>query len=254
MRKLLSANFSRLWKSIFFWGAMVATAIGSMAFCFLDYHKSLDNPAAMLAVESSLFNFLPIIAFACAAFINQELITEFDNNTIRNKLIVGHTRFELYFTNLITYVLSTILLLCVMLVISTVTGYLCFGRFALDAPRLMILLLCCVLIAMIYAVICVVVGMNIDSKYISLISHMILLGLQFLASYLQSVLAETDAYISGMGRNITEVILDMLPTGQAIQMIQMDIERYTRWPWMSIGVLIIVTVIGYIPFRKRDIR
>uniref|UniRef100_UPI0040573543 hypothetical protein n=1 Tax=Agathobacter sp. TaxID=2021311 RepID=UPI0040573543 len=254
MRKLLSANFSRLWKSIFFWGAMVATAIGSMTFCFLDYHKSLDNLAAILSVESSLFNFLPIIAFACAAFINQELVTEFDSNTIRNKLIVGHTRFEVYFTNFITYVLSSVLLLCVMLVISVITGYLCFGHFALDAPQLMILLLSCALIVMIYAAICMTVGMNIDSKYISVISNMILLGLQFLAAYLQSTLAEADMHINGIGRNVAEFVFDLLPTGQAIQMIEMNFERYIRWPWLSIGVLIVVTVIGYIPFRKRDIR
>ena len=254
MRKLLSANLSRLWKSAFFWGAMVATAIGSMAFCFLDYQKSLDNPASVLSVENTLFNFLPIIAFACAAFINQELITEFDNNTIRNKLIVGHTRFEVYFTNFITYILGSVLLLCVMLVVSVITGYLCFGHFVLGAFQLMILLLSCALIVMIYAAICIVVGMNIDSKYISIISNMVLLGLQFLAAYLQSTLAEVDMHINGMGRNIAELISDLLPTGQAIQMIEMNFDRYIRWPWLSIGVLIAVTVIGYIPFRKRDIR
>ena len=48
-----------------------------------------------------------------------------------------------------------------------------------------------------------------------------------------------------MGRDVVAVVLDLLPTGQAIQMIEMDVERYIR--------LLAVTVAGYIPFRKRDV-
>ena len=67
-------------------------------------------------------------------------------------------------------------------------------------------------------------------------------------------LIENPAYIDGMQRTVYELIADILPTGQVIQMNNLEFERAARWPVFSLIMLIIATVAGYIPFRKRDIR
>ena len=51
-----------------------------------------------------------------------------------------------------------------------------------------------------------------------------------------------------------ELIFDMLPTGQALQLNNMEFERCARWLWMSALMLPIATLAGFLPFRKQDIR
>ena len=67
-------------------------------------------------------------------------------------------------------------------------------------------------------------------------------------------LIENPAYIDGTQRTVYELIADILPTGQTIQMNNLEFERASRWPVFSLIMLIIATIAGYIPFRKRDIR
>ena len=67
-------------------------------------------------------------------------------------------------------------------------------------------------------------------------------------------LIENPAYIDGMQRTVYELIADILPTGQVIQMNNLEFERAARWPVFSLIMLIIATIAGYLPFRKSDIR
>ena len=67
-------------------------------------------------------------------------------------------------------------------------------------------------------------------------------------------LIENPAYVDGTQRTVYELIADILPTGQTIQLHNLDFERAARWPVFSLMMLVIATVAGYIPFRKRDIR
>lgn len=67
-------------------------------------------------------------------------------------------------------------------------------------------------------------------------------------------LIENSAYIDGTQRTVYELIADILPTGQTIQLNNLEFERAARWPVFSLIMLIIATVAGYLPFRKRDIR
>lgn len=67
-------------------------------------------------------------------------------------------------------------------------------------------------------------------------------------------LIPNPAYVGGTARKVMEFVYDMLPTGQAIQLNNMDFERCLRWPWLSAIVLAVSTVLGYLPFRKRDVK
>ena len=65
---------------------------------------------------------------------------------------------------------------------------------------------------------------------------------------------DNPAYIDGTQRAIYELIADILPTGQSIQLHNLECERADRWPMLSGIMLLIVTILGYIPFRKRDVK
>ena len=115
MRKLLSANISRLWKEKLFWLVLGFMAIGSAGFSWLTYETAMKNTDMQFYVEDLIFNMLPMLGSVFVIFIGMHLGTEFDEHTIRNKLIVGYNRTQVYFAEYITCLAASLILLAVML-------------------------------------------------------------------------------------------------------------------------------------------
>ncbi|MGN1410675.1 MAG: ABC transporter permease [Eubacteriales bacterium] len=277
MRKLLSANFARLWKEKMFWLAVVFVTIGSVFFSWMSYNTAMKYTDQQYYVEEMMFNMLPAIGFVFVFLISMRLGTEFDEHTIRNKLIVGYNRTQVYFAEYITCLTASLILLSAMLLFSGVSGYIFFREFQTEWTNVAFLVLCCALIASVFSAINVGICMNVRGKAASLVVSIIFLfAILLLASYCLNALAEepttysyvsvtmdggvefgdlidNPAYVEGNQRKIYELIADILPTGQTIQLNDLDCERAARWPVLSVVMLIITTVAGYMPFRKRDI-
>ena len=275
MRKLLAASFSRLWKEKIFWFVFLIMSIGSVCFNWIGYNE-INNP--QIYVEDMIFCMLPMSGFVFALFISMRLGTEFEEHTIRNKLVVGYNRTQIYFAEYITCMVASIILLGIMLLFATVFGLLLSLEFQSGWMEIVFLLFCCVLIASVFSAMFVSISMNVGAKATSLVvSIVFLFAILLLASFCINALAEepmaysnititvedgvqfgdlieNPAYVDGTQRTVYELIADILPTGQAIQLNNLEFERAVRWPVFSLIMLVIATVAGYIPFRKRDIR
>lgn len=275
MRKLLAASFSRLWKEKIFWFVFLIMSIGSVCFNWIGYNE-INNP--QIYVEDMIFCMLPMSGFVFALFISMRLGTEFEEHTIRNKLVVGYNRTQIYFAEYITCMVASIILLGIMLLFATVFGLLLSLEFQSGWMEIVFLLFCCVLIASVFSAMFVGISMNVGAKATSLVvSIVFLFAILLLASFCINALAEepmaysnititvedgvqfgdlieNPAYVDGTQRTVYELIADILPTGQAIQLNNLEFERAVRWPVFSLIMLVIATVAGYIPFQKRDIR
>ena len=275
MRKLLAASFSRLWKEKIFWFVFLIMSIGSVCFNWIGYNE-INNP--QIYVEDMIFCMLPMSGFVFALFISMRLGTEFEEHTIRNKLVVGYNRTQIYFAEYITCMVAAMMMLVVMLLFSMAFGLVLSLEFRSGRNEIILLVFCCVLIASVFSAMFVGISMNVGSKAASLVVSMaFLFAILFLASFCVNALEEgpmvysnvvitaengaefgdlieNPAYIDGTQRTVYELIADILPTGQTIQMNNLEFERASRWPVFSLIMLIIATIAGYIPFRKRDIR
>jgi len=275
MRKLITASFSRLWKEKLFWLVFAFMSIGSVCYNWIGYNE-INNPR--IYVEDILFCMLPVSSFVFALFISMRLGTEFEEHTIRNKLIVGYSRTQVYFSEYLTCMAASIILLAVMLLCSSLFGLFLSLEFLSDWTDIAFLVFGCVLMALVFSAMFVGICMNVGSKAASLVAYFVFLfAILLLASFCINALeepsmaytnviisvedgvqfgdlVENPAFVDGTQRMIYELIADILPTGQAIQMNNLEFERSARWPVFSLIMLIIATVAGYIPFRKRDIR
>ena len=275
MRKLITASFSRLWKEKIFWFVFLIMSIGSVCYNWIGYNEATK---AQICVEDMIFCMLPMSGFVFALFISMRLGTEYEEHTIRNKFIVGYTRTQVYFAESITCMVASMILLGIMLLVSTSFGLLLSLEFQSSWHELVLLIFCCVLIASVFSAMFTAISMNVGSKAASLVvSIVFLFAILLVASFCINALAEepmtysnvvitaedgvqfgdlieNSAYIDGTQRTVYELIADILPTGQTIQLNNLEFERATRWPVFSLMMLVIATVAGYIPFRKRDIR
>ena len=114
MRNLLSANFSRLWHSLWFW----LCGLGMLGYTLWEVSQLYVfrvNALTVWGLEQADFatsrmggcSFLLLIAMAvlCPMFLN----SDYHDGTIRNKLVVGRTRVQVYLANYLTMLAAALL-------------------------------------------------------------------------------------------------------------------------------------------------
>ena len=274
MRNLLAANFRRLWKSKLFWLVLVFMSLGTVCIGWLGYNE-LNTPQVF--AESLLFYMLPISGFVFLLFISMRLGTEFEECTIRNKLVIGHSRTQVYFAECIICMAASAILMAVMLLSSAAFARLLSLEYQYSHKQLALLIFCCVLISLVYAAIFVGINMNVGSRAVSLIlSFLFLLSIFMIASIFCNALEEPQTtyeyvkftnegvqygdlisnpdYISGNQRTLYQLITGILPAGQCIQLHNLSCAQPALWPVYSMVMLAVSLLAGYLPFRRKNIR
>ncbi len=272
MSKLLSANLSRLFKSKVFWlTAAAMLTISTYVIIMVGEHKS-HHPFDM-----ECFAMMPFFGLYAAFFTSMFLGTEYSDLTIRNKLIVGHSRSEVFFANLFTCFIAAAIFFIVW------AGTTCIGIPYFGAEKIVVK--SCLLKAMVgfFTLISVTSIMSVISQLITrkavtaVTAIFAALVLLILASYFYNALCEPEtvveaiylseegawgygdevpnrAYIGGLLRPVYEVILRVLPTGQQILLADEPLSQPALMIGVSLAVTIVVSVIGYLFFRKKDLK
>lgn len=274
MRKLLSANFSRLWKSRLFWQE-VLTAVGmATLFLFINQFEGASSVKYMDYPFFSQFIYNPVIL---AGFIALHLGTEYSDGTIRNKLSTGHSRLAVYGANLCVSIFMTVLFVLVQMAVCLSIGLLVFEPFQLPLEQVIAAAITACLTAVSSATIYTAMAMSIQNKAYSVItaaalSFAVMLIVSMLAGVLYAPemvyeytektatgltygpLVPNPRYVRGTARSIAQWINDILPQGQLYSVYSYDFDRCARWPLLSGCVFLVSTLIGFTSFRKKDIK
>lgn len=277
MTKLLSANFIRLWKSKLFWIAeaiMVVIPVLSVINFYIENHKYTDIEPEY--AEDLLFANGVFIFFIIAVFIGIFIGTEYSDGTVRNKLIVGHTRSAIYLSNLI--VCSVFSVIAQFSYMAAVLGlglpllgssgvslkllvkYSVYDFAAIIAVTAIILLVSMLIqnkstasvLAIILTIICLFGAMTVIFKLEE--PEFYSTGYTYDGVIVQSLEGKPNPnYLSGTKRTVYQYINDISPYCQII-----NISGYTDLnPFCllySFAVIIVFTGVGIIIFRKEDLR
>ena len=278
MRKLVTASFSRLWKNRIFWAEIGLTALLSVFIVISNYSPEVQaSESSRLCLDDVFFTMYLMLGFILAAGISLIVGSEYSDGTIRNKLIIGKTRAQIYFANLFANIIPSCIVLMLHGIITFGIGYFLWGNFKMPPSQVGIVLLSALLTTFVFSALFVAISMNCSNKAVTaVISLLIVLGLTMLTSTIGNVLSETEmaydsitytidsiqfgneipnpAYISGTQRTVYEFVYDLLPTGQLMQMYILDFDRCARWPVLSVVFFLLVTAVGYFMFRRKDIK
>lgn len=260
MRKLLAADFAQLLRDKVFWAAF-AFMIVSTAILVVSTHNmiALDNYApGTWTAETSMFCMLPSVGIVNAIWLHLFIGSDYDQGTIRNKFICGHTRRAIFFSHWLIASAGALFILAASLVLGTVLSAHYFQTFALDVSNLCWLFLSCAMLTVAYAAINVALAMNISHKASSVVCGMIvMLVLSIFASYLEVMLSST--LVSGwtpvtLKDHLIFFIYDLLPSGQCSQINAMMFDHLARWPLYSLILIVLVTAAGFLLFKRKDIK
>lgn len=276
MNKLLSANFSRLRKDKLFWIGMVFMFGFGILLVVNQYKQHIKFDMEMV-LDNAFFCYGIIIGILCAVFCSLFLGTEYSDGTIRNKLVVGHTRDSIYLSNLIVTTVASLLMCLSFIIAVSAFGIPIIGFLRTDLKAILMMLLGSILMVLAFCSIFTLISMLVQSKaivaVISIIGVFILL---LAASYIMTRLDAPEFYdgyvftdslgtsytdqtpnpkfLEGTERTIYQFVLDFLPTGQGLQITSISALHLWQMPLYSLIITAFTTTVGVLFFRKKDIK
>lgn len=276
MSKLLRADFLRMRKSKVFWLGVILMVVYALLTIYIDYRNMLDGMA--VSVDQIFFGHITWVGAFVIIFTTLFVGTEYSDGTIRNKLMIGHSRISIYLANLITSVTASVIMLLAHTAVSLAVGLPILGSFRVELSEIVQFYILMLLMAAVFAVIAVLFSMLNQNKaaaaVICITGFFILL---FCSLYVDARLSEPKMYdgyvyednagetvtvnpqrnpnyLEGTNRKIFQFLSDFLPTGQSLQIAQEKLEHKSQMALYSVGTILIVTIGGTTAFRRKDLK
>lgn len=279
MTKLLSANFSRLMRDKLFWIASAAIFILSATMIIKNgiSVSDIDSVNNIKTLNACYFNILPAISFFYAVFISFFIGTDYSDGTIRNKVVIGHSRTDIYFANYITCFIGSLVIIIAML-IGCAFGVPFFGYWQGGIKDYFIKVLLCIFITAAFTTLITLISMLTTNKAITLVLTMVVcLIFLFCGNSIYEMLQQPEysrdfiaynadgtiqfgpekpnpAYLGGIKRQICEWLLQFLPSSQSVLIAKEEITNPLINMAYSVIFTIAVNICGVLAFRKKNLK
>lgn len=290
MNKLIKSEFSRLFKSkLFYFCIFFMAGLGIFLDIvryteILEYREVLEN---MLGENMKEYNspdgflFLGGIygIFAVSAFIGIFVGTDYSDGTIRNKLIVGHSRTEIYFSNLIVCSSASLMIHLAYILSTLILGNILLENTIIPLKDKIIFTAFSSLTMIAFSAICLLLSMLIKSKASSAVTIIIMTIIMFCAtmtigqilrapeyyepySYLDQDTGEIVnvegeknlQYVSGTKREILEFCDEFLPSSQFYYISSLDKDGLDTKSLYSLIIIVITTTSGILIFKRKNLK
>lgn len=242
MHKLLSANLRRLWINKAFWITVVVMVCIEGLLCLLLAKEHF------FPMDAVLFLSLQIIGILTCVFFSLFLGTEYSDGTIRNKIIVGHKRGNIYLANLLTGVIAITIIYLAGVLTGCVMGFISFAPPSHGIDQIAIAGVIGWLACISYVSIFTLVGMLYSSKSKSSIFCI-------LTSFILVFLGLTlYALLQGTPSSTLQFLFEFNPFGQTMQTLSIVIASPWKLTVYSLFLSSALTGAGMINFCKKDLK
>lgn len=275
MSRLLSAGFARLFKNKLFYAAIIVMfAIGC-----ISGHTKWDEFNSGFSVDIAGQLFAYCLYAGCAAAVLSSMFsgTEYSDGTIRNKIVAGCSRVDVYLSNLIINFVSEIIAVVAFVVPYLAVCLLTVGKSSIPVKVLVICALLSMATLAAFSAIYNAATMLIAKKAAAavacllLFAGMYIFGMttyskieepEFVSGYemnAEGEIVETEPvpnpdYLTGAKLEAYKWLMDINPGSQAIQILSMEIARPARLACCAGGLVVIFTLAGALIFNKKDLK
>ena len=280
MIKLLKANLARLWKNKVFWLEFLVLNV----FCIIQKISIIQDTVEVNFLEEAFWIQAYVIGIILSVFISLFIGAEYEYGTIRNKIISGYDRSDIYLANIFTCIiagwimcmgclisslfvgvpflgffhveLSEILLqgICVFALSAAYTAIYCF--FVMVIPNRTVVAVVCILLSFAQLFFGIVIGNRLDETEYYYIPDASL-GIGEIDDGSNSKWIRNLDYLEGTERRIYEIVFEVIPGGQSLQLSGMYFIEHASYMEMfsaSAAWIILSCGCGLILFRRKDLR
>ncbi|MCI8693291.1 MAG: ABC transporter permease subunit [Lachnospiraceae bacterium] len=275
MTKLLSANFLRLKKNKVFWGGLILMAAWGI---FMPVKLHMDAAEMNYAdrVEDGFFACAMFVGIITAVFCSLFIGTEYNDGTMRNKIIVGGKRSAIYLAGAAVSCVAGLAMCAAYLLPYLCVGMPLMGAFSAPGEAVFLTTLTVLLLAAALSSVFTCIAMVCQNKAATAVICILLAFGALMSGMILNQMLEAPPmhtnysldengemssydepnpkYLVGMKREIVQTLYDINPGGQAFQCAGMTAMNPLRLPLYSLGIIVLATGAGCALFRKRDLK
>lgn len=274
MNKLLKEGFSRVFRDKLFYTAVFAALAIACVAGYTRYIDLLDGFQADLS--DTLFSCGYIAAFAISVFTPMFTGTEYSDGVLRNKIIAGHKRWEIYLANQLFSMTVGAIVFLSFIVPHGIIMYFVAGPSVIPVGSLFVLAGISLLAVFACSAVYNAVTMLRASKAASAVSCILLAVAMFILAMtldarleakeyieqyeltvdevVEAVMMPNPKYLSGTKRAVYQAVYDILPVGQILQVLMLKVSRPVPLAAYSLALYAVVTSAGIAVFCKKDLK
>ena len=274
MIKLLNSGFTRLRKSKLFW-LLSIFSIGLALFIIYAQYSNMKKYGDTIKIEQIIFNYSTMIGIVISIFTSLFLGAEYSDGAIRNKISIGHKRTNIYLSNFVIIIITSLFSYLLYLVVVASVGIPLFGMNTFSLSELLIKLAMVFVTIISYSSIFTFIAMMISNKTITaIVSIMLVFGMMMNALTCFNILASPKTiqeanmvngktkieevpnpkYPSEEKKKVCQTLLDINPAGQMFQLAGRTAKTSKTLPLYSLGIIVIFTEMGLVLFRKKELK
>ncbi len=281
VNKLLKAALYRLKLQKLFWILLATSFICGVAFGIISVSEN-DLDGLFMA---PLFGIMSI-------YVSLSIGQEYNDATIRNKVIVGHTKGSIFVSELI---INAFVCLVMMLAFVLPAFICCYSKLLSNTTMetMLMVLICLLLATVVYATIFTLISCLISQKAIgAILCILIVFAMAFSANRLEfsifqvenitieqtnesgeiisEEIIENPSYVDGLARKIYIAVDSFIPNGQVNNLMtylritsnnneNRELQTFCKemlpfYPMYSIGLAIVLSCAGWLAFRKKELK
>ena len=281
MSRLLYAGLYRLKKNKVYWSSFAVILVYG-TFIYVSQYHNMRKYDFEFTLETVFFQFAMLMGVVTAVVGSMNVGTEYGDGTIRNKLVLGLSRTQIYLSNFLIQAIGAVGITVCAYLLGCAMGIPMFGMPKLSAGMMFQIGIVTILLCVAYVSIFNMITMNISSKANAAVFCILLaFGMMFFAAYLINCLSQPEYieqmvmkngqmvmkngqmvtetvknthYLTGMKRELYQNLSELLPSGQAMHVAGMTIAHPVRMMVYSLVVTVVTTICGIGLFLKKDIK
>ncbi|MDE6604589.1 MAG: ABC transporter permease [Clostridia bacterium] len=271
MIKLLRANLTRIFKSVTFWIIFSLYILYSVFLPVILHSVFDDQSLAETSTESILALGYGIVGFPVQGVLIAIMCCiifglDFQNGTLRNKIIFGHSRSRIYTADFLTISIISLAMNAVYLLAFLMISLPLFGKFTIPPKDIILLIVDGTFMLLAYSATYTFVALVCKNPIVSIIISIALFALGMIlitvfadilneAQYL--VVVSDDLIVPDMPSKsligFSEFMLDFFPSGQSFQIANNNIFKW-QMPLYSLIVIGVTNGAGITIFNKVNIK
>lgn len=275
MSNLFSVGLFRTVRSKLFYILLALTAL-VMAYVYYNTYRVQLGPD-FSQLDLYFFQFINANIVSAAVFCPLFLSSEYGDGALRNKLMVGRTRPQIYLANLAVNCLYGTAACLAAVVTGLCVGVPLLGWFQNAGPgKILLYVLLALATTWVCAALYTFLSMVVASRGVAITLCILLaFGLILLGQYLYLALSQEEvlralfytdtgemavseqpnpAYLTGFARQVYQFFYELTPGGQAYQILGMSAQSPLRLLGYSGLVFVLVTGLGLAIFQKKDVK
>ena len=274
MSRLLSANFIRLRKNKFFWIGIAFMFTSGILFPVMRY-VDMKQTEVINNIDNGFFGCALFIGIIMAVFCSLFIGTEYSDGTIRNKVVIGHTRTSIYLANFFTSAIVSVAMCLIFFIPYLCIGIPLLGFFEMNIRLVLLFALSVFLLAIAFSSIFTLISILNHNKAVTAVICILLVFLLLaVGAQLYKMLSEPETnmglimtengqkyeelpnpkFLDEGERKTVQFFYDFIPGGQVIQCVSLEAVNLLLLPVYSLIIIILTTGAGLFFFKRKELK